>query len=85
MSPSNFSSTMLHPLDTQGDSCSRRTSISSINDDDWHHLLSQFDAQPDIMALIQLCKEEEDKRRFEENKMKLKEYQVFCEMQKSSF
>ncbi|KAG1439469.1 hypothetical protein G6F56_012286 [Rhizopus delemar] len=84
MAPPTFPSTLLHPLDTQDDSCSRRTSISSINDDDWHQLLSQFDSQPDIMVLIQLCKEEEDKRRYEENKMKLKEYQVFCEMQKNA-
>ncbi|KAG0749091.1 hypothetical protein G6F57_005881 [Rhizopus arrhizus] len=82
MSPTH-STTLLHPLDTNDANCSRRTSISSINDEDWRQLLSQFDSQPDIMVLIQLCKEEEDKRRYEENKMKLKEYQVYCELQKN--
>ena len=82
MSPTH-STTLLHPLDTNEANCSIRTIISSINDEDWRQLLSQFDSQPDIMVLIQLCKEEEDKRRYEENKMKLKEYQVYCELQKN--
>ncbi|KAG1438924.1 hypothetical protein G6F56_012468 [Rhizopus delemar] len=80
MSPST---TLLHPLDGQEESCSRRTSISSTDDESWNQLLSQFNSQPDIQILIQLCKEEEDKRRHEENKMRLKEYQVYYELQKN--
>ncbi|KAG0742729.1 hypothetical protein G6F57_006457 [Rhizopus arrhizus] len=74
--------TLFHPLDTQ-DELMKRTSISSINDEDWNQLISQFHSQPDIMVLIQLCKQEEDKRRYEENKMRLKEYEVYCELQKN--
>ncbi|KAI8643813.1 hypothetical protein BD408DRAFT_138615 [Parasitella parasitica] len=54
----------------------RRASVNN-----WCQLLSQFDSQPDIVQLIQLCKVEEDRRRQEESKMKMKEYQVICQMQ----
>ncbi|CEP13279.1 hypothetical protein [Parasitella parasitica] len=47
----------------------------------WNQLLSQFNSQPDMVHLIQLCKIEEDKRRQEEYKMKMKEYQVICQIQ----
>ncbi|KAI7896870.1 uncharacterized protein EV154DRAFT_491062 [Mucor mucedo] len=51
------------------------------NSHNWSHLLSQFDSQPDLIKLIQSCKEEEERRREEETKMKLKEYQVLRQMQ----
>ncbi|CAO3620684.1 unnamed protein product [Mucor hiemalis] len=78
-------------------SISRRLSISSdLSDDEalyekknflshksnnWNRLLSQFHSQPDIMQLIQLCKEEEDRRCQEETIMKIKEYQVYRQLQ----
>lgn len=51
------------------------------NNHNWSHLLSQFDSQPDLIKLIQSCKKEEERRRQEETKMKLKEYQVLRQMQ----
>lgn len=51
------------------------------NHNNWSHLLSQFDSQPDIVQLIQLCKEEEDRRCQEETIMKIKEYQVYRQLQ----
>ncbi|KAI8384031.1 hypothetical protein BD560DRAFT_309598, partial [Blakeslea trispora] len=48
---------------------------------DWHQLLSQFHSQPEMIQLIELCKIEEDRRRQEETKMKLKEYQVMSQLQ----
>lgn len=77
---------LLHPLDMpeiSSSNSSRRTSISSIHEEEWSQLLSQFDAHPDILILIQQCKKEEDNRRHEETKMKLKEYQLYCELQKN--
>ncbi|KAI9252452.1 hypothetical protein BY458DRAFT_523040, partial [Sporodiniella umbellata] len=76
MSPST---TMLHPLDTEEESYSRRGSFSSSAGDSeaWSQLLSQFNSQPDIRLLIEQCKEEEDRRREEETKMRWKEYQLY--------
>ncbi|KAI9333634.1 hypothetical protein BD770DRAFT_332986 [Pilaira anomala] len=71
----------------------RRQSISSdisdeefeptrkCNSNNWNHLLAQFDSQPDMIKLIQSCKEEEERRCEEETKMRLKEYQVFRQLQ----
>jgi hypothetical protein len=53
----------------------------SMNPHNWDLLLSQFDSQPDMIQLIQMCKAEEDNRRLEETKMKLKEYQVLSQLQ----
>jgi hypothetical protein len=50
------------------------------NANNWNQLLSQFDSQPDMVQLIQLCKAEEDRRRQEESKMKMKEYQVLHQL-----
>ncbi|KAI9487585.1 MAG: hypothetical protein EXX96DRAFT_553861 [Benjaminiella poitrasii] len=47
----------------------------------WNQLLAQFDSQPDMLQLIELCKAEEDRRRQEETKMKLKEYEVWRQLQ----
>ncbi|KAI8334077.1 hypothetical protein EDC96DRAFT_525642 [Choanephora cucurbitarum] len=79
--------TFLHPLEVSHGLNKRRTSISSDLSDqeqtftDWHQLLSQFDSQPEMIQLIELCKIEEDRRRQEETKMKLKEYQVMSQLQ----
>ncbi len=55
--------------------------LLSHNNNNWNQLLSQFNSQPDMMKLIQLCKEEEDRRCQEETRMKLKEYQVMRQLQ----
>lgn len=95
MTPIPSYTSFLHPLETGFPERRRQTSISSdISDQDfepvkkcssnsnnWNHLLSQFDSQPDLIKLIQSCKEEEEKRCREENKMKLKEYQVWRQLQ----
>ncbi|KAI8984619.1 hypothetical protein BDF20DRAFT_399600 [Mycotypha africana] len=47
----------------------------------WDHLLTQLDLQPDLLQLIHLCKVEEDRRREEETKMKIKELQVLHQLQ----
>jgi hypothetical protein len=84
-----------HPLDTTPTTVptmtfSRRTSISSDiseeesidnNRNNWSQILSQFDSQPDMMQLIQLCKQEEDKRRQEETSLKVKEDKVLRQLQ----
>ncbi|RCH89274.1 hypothetical protein CU098_002602 [Rhizopus stolonifer] len=79
--------TFLHPLEVDHGIFvdRRRVSISSDLSDpettNWHHLLSQFNSQPEMVQLIELCKIEEDRRRQEETKMKLKEYQVMNQLQ----
>ncbi|KAK4511587.1 uncharacterized protein ATC70_012803 [Mucor velutinosus] len=57
------------------------TRRANSNASHWNQLISQFDSQPDMVQLIQLCKAEEDRRRQEESKMKMKEYQVLRQLQ----
>lgn len=57
------------------------TKRAKSNANHWNQLISQFDSQPDMVQLIQLCKAEEDRRRQEESKMKMKEYQVLRQLQ----
>ncbi|KAI7899598.1 uncharacterized protein BX663DRAFT_520669 [Cokeromyces recurvatus] len=47
----------------------------------WDQLLAQFDSQSDMAQLIQLCRTEEYRRQREETKTKLKEYQVWYQLQ----
>lgn len=86
-----------HPLDTTPlnsyTNNSRRASLcSDISEEDdepgqqtpcndWNDLLSQFNSQPDMIKLIQLCKQEEDKRRQEETSLLLKQDQVLRQLQ----
>lgn len=44
-------------------------------------LLSNLKLEPGLLQLIQSCKLEEERRKEEEAKTKLKEYQVLCELQ----
>ncbi|GAN01407.1 hypothetical protein MAM1_0007c00840 [Mucor ambiguus] len=57
------------------------TKRTDSNTSHWKQLISQFDSQPEMVQLIQLCKAEEDRRRQEESKMKMKEYQVLRQLQ----
>ncbi|KAL9557265.1 hypothetical protein PS6_001893 [Mucor atramentarius] len=80
----NSNNTYLHPLETAaGTFIERRSSCrrAKSNANHWNQLISQFDSQPDMVQLIQLCKAEEDRRRQEESKMKMKEYQVLRQLQ----
>lgn len=77
----SVSSDMSDPEDMEEqEQVSRRR--KSMNHHNWNLLLSQFDEQPDILQLIQMCKAEEDNRRLEETKLKLKEYQVLNQLQR---
>lgn len=67
--------------DLSDESMGDKKSFLSHKSNNWNHLLSQFDSQPDIVQLIQLCKEEEDRRCQEETIMKIKEYQVYRQLQ----
>jgi hypothetical protein len=76
----SVSSDMSDPEDVEvQEQVSRRR--KSMNPHNWNLLLSQFNAQPDMIQLIQMCKAEEENRRLEETKMKLKEYQVLSQLQ----
>ncbi|KAL9537461.1 hypothetical protein MBANPS3_011753 [Mucor bainieri] len=90
----NNNSTYLHPLETAAGTFIERknsylsdqepiepTKRANSNASHWNQLISQFDSQPDMVQLIQLCKAEEDRRRQEESKMKMKEYQVLRQLQ----
>ncbi|KAI8875459.1 hypothetical protein K501DRAFT_289360 [Backusella circina FSU 941] len=48
---------------------------------EWDNLLGQFESQPDLLKLIQICKIEEEKRFYEETRAKIKEYQVIHQLE----
>lgn len=66
----------LHPLDTTPTPDKK----TQENNKDWNNLISNLQLEPDMLQLIELCKLQEEKRRQEETKMKLKEYQVLCQL-----
>lgn len=67
----------LHPLDT---TTTTTTITKEEETEDWNHLIANLQLEPDMLQLIELCKIQEEKRRQEETKMKLKEYQVLCQL-----
>ncbi|KAI8882763.1 hypothetical protein K501DRAFT_285700 [Backusella circina FSU 941] len=51
------------------------------NKNSWEQILSHFESQPDIQRLIQSCRIEEKKRHYEEARTKLKQYQVYYQIE----